>query len=156
MKSTILLPLAAGLFLSACQSTQTPQTATEEEIRSGVYAAWSDLYQHYAQGDLAGFAQHYEDSVIRMGVNGTIQAGKKPFVESWEKTYADYRTVVEDYSEPTILPGPEQSLTYNSYRELFIHREKGDTNVVGGTWIGLWRKQADGSWKLRMSTWHNE
>lgn len=154
MKKVILSFIAAGLMSTACQP-QRPAPPSEETIEAAVQAAWADLYQHYEQGDLAGFAKHYEDSVIRMGTGGSTQVGKEVFVNSWEETYAHYRTVVEDYSQPTILAGPEQSLTYNTYRELFIHREKGDTNVVAGTWVGLWRKQADGSWKLRMSTWHN-
>ncbi|WP_224483396.1 YybH family protein [Robertkochia aurantiaca] len=122
--------------------------------REAVYQAWSGLYQAYASENLEKMLTYYQDDVIRMGTNGTIQKGKELFRKNWKKTYAENKVIMNQYSEPTILPASDHITTYNTYDETFINKESGESERIQGTWIAIWKQQDDGSWKARMTTWH--
>ena len=136
----------------ACKSE--PKKPSEEDIKKEITTAFNNLYKDYSNADVEKFSEYYLDDVVRMGSDGTTQVGKAKFVEGWKESYKKYKVVILDYSEPTIFPGEDQSMTYNTYHELFIDRETQDTTEVRGTWVALWQKQKDNTWKLRMTTWH--
>lgn len=149
MKNTLFLLILLLFF--ACE---TKQEATEEQTVESVTKAWKELYQHYENSDLH-FIDFYQDDVIRMGTDGMYKVGKEVFRKGWEEYYQKNHVEVLDYSQPTVLPSKEQTVTFNTYKEIFISKETLDTTFVEGTWIAVWKKQDDGSWKIRMSTWHN-
>lgn len=144
-----------ALCLAACQSERPSTNDQLEEAEQAVRTAFMDLYERYAESDIS-YTKYYEDSVLRMDGSGDVKYGKQEHVDQQLDVYDRYEVQMLDYSEPTILPGLDQVVTYNTYEEYFIHKERGDTSHVMGTWIAIWRKQDDGSWKLRMTTWHQE
>ena len=146
----VLLILLAFIALSCNQE----EPLTEEEIKDEVKTAWKGLYSDYENGDL-NFINYYVDDVIRMDTDGSYKVGKDVFKKSWEEYYEENEVEILDYSEPTILPSQDQAVTFNTYEEIFVNKESNDTTLVEGTWIAIWKRQADESWKVRMSTWHN-
>jgi len=89
-----------------------------------------------------------------MGTDGTYEIGKDVFKQGWIESAEKFDMVLLNYSQPTVLVGQDQVVTFNTFDELFINKETRDTTEVHGTWLGVWKKQEDGSWKLRMTTWH--
>jgi len=149
MKYTLVILV---LFLiSGCNEKQL---SNEEDIIKNVRTAWKGLYTSYENSDLS-FINYYQDEVIRMNTDGEYKIGKDVFKKSWKEYYEKNYVKVLDYSDPTILPSNEQTVTFNTYKEIFVNKETLDTTLVEGTWIAVWKKQNDGNWKIRMSTWHN-
>lgn len=148
MKYTIFI------LILAVMSCNEKQIIKEENIEENVRTAWKGLYKNYENLDLS-FIDYYQDDVIRMNADGEYKIGKDLFKEAWGDNLSKYHVEVLDYSEPTILPSKEQAVTYNTYKEIFVNKQTLDTTLIEGTWIGVWKKQDDGSWKVRMSTWHN-
>lgn len=148
MKNTLLL--MSLFFFTTCTTPEPRKLTTEAEILE----AWSGLYETYTDGTLEDMLNYYQDDVIRMGKGGNTQIGKDLFREGWERTYEQYEVEILNYSQPEILMGHDQVVTYNTYDEIFIEKETADTTRANGTWIGIWKLQDDGSWKLRMTTWH--
>lgn len=138
------------VFVIACNTPEPQQLSAEADILE----AWNGLYETYTDGTLDEMLTYYQDDVIRMGQGGTTQIGKELFREGWERTYERYDVEILDYSQPEILMGQDQVVTYNTYDEIFISKETSDTTRANGTWIGIWKLQDDGFWKLRMTTWH--
>jgi hypothetical protein len=153
MKNTLFLLLI--LCFAACQPAPKSPEAQLKEAEEAVRLSFLDLYEKYVAADIS-YTGYYEEQVIRMDGKGQVKLGKKEHVENQKQIYETYEVQMLDYSDPTILPGLDQCMTYNTYEEYFIHKETGDTSLVIGTWVALWRKQPDDSWKLRMTTWHQE
>ena len=141
------------LFFLSCSEDKKQ---SKEEIKAEVVTTLNKLYEGYIDSDLEEFTRFYQDDVIRMGTDGEYQIGKEVFIENWTKTYKKYDVIVLDYSQPEVLVGQDQVVTYNTYDEMFIEKKTRDTTRINGTWIGVWKKQEDDSWKLRMTTWHQE
>ena len=139
------------LFISGCDEKKS---SNEKDIKESVKTAWKELYENYESSNLK-FIDYYQDDVIRMNTDGECQVGKDIFEESWKEYYEKNYIKVLDYGEPTILHSKEQTVTFNTYKEIFVDKETLDTTLVEGTWIAVWKKQADGNWKIRMTTWHN-
>ncbi len=141
------------LFLIVgCATKEEKKSANE--IEAEINEVFNEFYEDYKRFDVEKFTSFYQDDVIRMGKDGEYQVGKKVFKESWYDNIKKYDLVLLDYSQPTILPSNDQTVTFNTYHELFIDKKTRDTTEIRGTWIGIWKKQEDGSWKLSMTTWH--
>ena len=153
MKNLLLLSFLFSVF--ACQTAPESTEARLQTAEESVRTAFMDLYEKYSAADIS-YTDYYEEQVIRMDGKGQVKLGKKEHVENQKQVYETYEVQMLDYSEPTILPSLDQVVTYNTYEEYFIHKERGDTSHVKGTWIAVWRKQDDGSWKLGMTTWHQK
>lgn len=151
IENTMLLILTIAMVLLGCEN-QPKIEPSDSKVE--VKKAWEALYEHYANGDLR-FTDYYQDDVIRMGTTGEYRTGKKVFKEGWQKYYEENEVKLLDYSQPTILESQDQSVTFNTYKEIFIDKETRDTTYVEGTWIAVWKRQDDKSWKIRMSTWHH-
>ena len=152
IKRIIIKFLTLLIFISCSEDKQQ----SSEEIKTEVINTLNKLYEGYSDSDLEEFTRYYQNDVIRMGTDGEYQKGKDVFIENWTKTYEKYEVVVLDYSQPEVLVGQDQVVTFNNYDEMFIEKKTRDTTRIQGTWIGVWKKQEDDSWKLRMTTWHQE
>lgn len=141
------------LFLIGCDVDTNNNSEAEKQA---VLEAWTGLYDEYSSGNLEKMLAYYEDDVIRVGTNGTIQQGNEEFRKNWERTYRENEVEILHYSQPTILMAADNVTTYNTYDEIFVSKESNDTTRVKGTWIAVWKKQQDGTWKARMTTWHLE
>lgn len=139
MRNILILTIVTIIF-----SCSQKKELSEDQIKSEVKEAWSGLYQNYANSDMR-FIDYYEDEVIRMGTDGEYKVGKQVFKESWEQYYNNNDVNVLDYSDRTILQSEDQTVTFNTYKELFIDKKTRDTTLVEGTWIAVWRKQKDGT-----------
>ena len=150
MRTRYLILLTSFLTLGC----QQQKVQSEEEIKAEITALFNGLYEDYEAFDVDKFTGYYQDDVIRMGTDGTYEIGKDIFKQGWLESAENYDMVLLDYSQPTVLSSQDQVVTFNTYHELFIEKATQDTTEVHGTWIGVWKKQEDGSWKLRMTTWH--
>ena len=149
--SSWLLALVVALILIGCENQlESEQLDSKAEVKK----AWEELYENYGNEDMR-FTDYYQDDVLRMGTTGEYKTGKKVFKESWQQYYDENEVKLLDYSEPTILECVHQSVTFKTYDEIFIDKETRDITKVSGTWIAVWKKQDNGSWKIRMSTWHH-
>ena len=127
---------------------------TELDARQAVYDAWKGLYEAYEVQDLDKMLTYYEDDVIRMFTNGVPVEGKETFRETWTEMMENNVVIMNDYSEPTILMAEDHVVTYNTYDETFTSRDTGESRKVIGTWMAVWKKQPNGTWKTRLTTWH--
>lgn len=150
MKNLFILSL---VLIVGCELSTNKNLEAE---KAAVLEAWTGLYEAYSAGNLEEMLTYYEDDVIRMGTSGTIQKGKEKFRKGWQENYRKNEVEILDYSNPTILMASDHVTTYNTYDEIFISKNTNDTTSVTGTWIAIWKKQEDGSWKARMTTWHLE
>ena len=74
----------------------------------------------------------------------------------WEDIYNRYDVILQDHGKPTVFADGNQALGFSTYDEIFINKATNDTFREMGTWIALWKKQIDNSWKIEFETSHQK
>ena len=146
------------LFLTqSCQDQESssiekdkPNTDIEAEVKKEI----EDLYDVYTKSDLK-WVDFYKDVYTVAATDGSI---KTKYADSlrieWESIYNIYDVILQERGSPTVIASGDQAFHYNSFDEIFIEKATNDTTRSIGTWIVLWKKQNDNSWKIEFETYH--
>ncbi|MGB5553423.1 MAG: hypothetical protein WBM83_02110 [Flavobacteriaceae bacterium] len=122
----------------------------ELEVRKEI----EDLYEVYTKSDLR-WVDFYKDEYVLASDDGMV---KKKYADSlrieWEDIYNRYDVILRERGKPMISVSGNQAFHYNSFDEIFIKKATMDTIENIGTWIVLWKKQKDDSWKIEFETYH--
>lgn len=143
--------ILVSIFLSGCSGTNGE---TEEQVKTEIQTVFEDFYSKYENEDLS-FTDYYTDDVIRLAPSGEFTDSVDEFRERWKQTIEDDSFDLLDFGEPRFIISPEQVVSFNTFDEIFIEPESGDTTRYTGTWVAVWQKQDNGDWKIRMTTWHS-
>ncbi|HXO05161.1 MAG TPA: SgcJ/EcaC family oxidoreductase [Candidatus Sulfotelmatobacter sp.] len=126
------------------REAQQSRAADEAAIRAAS-TAWSQAAQ---AKDLDKAVSFYADDAIEFVDKGPLAKGKENIRESWKKLLA--------------LPGPglsfaptaiaiaksgDMAYEYGLY-DIITTDKNGKTNDEKGKYVTVWKKQADGSWKV--------
>lgn len=152
--SIILINFTACQEEKPIESEDTPQDSVEE-IREEIIQAYNEMYDSYGEGSL-DFYDHFADEFIRVGTNGELQRGTESPKKEWSEYLEDYRVNLTQYDTPETIISSNQVVTIGKYEEYFVNRETNDSTFNKGTYIGVWKKQEDGTWKIVMDTWHSQ
>lgn len=122
----------------------------EIEVRKEI----EGLYEVYTKSDLK-WVDFYKDEYELASDDGMV---KKKYADSlrieWEDIYNRYDVILRERGKPILSVSGNQAFHYNSFDEIFIKKETNDTIENIGTWIVLWKKQKDDSWKIEFETYH--
>ncbi|APQ17213.1 hypothetical protein [Maribacter hydrothermalis] len=123
---------------------------SETEIRKTI----EDLYGVYTKSDLK-WVDFYKDEYKLASDDGTVQ---EKYADSlrieWKDIYNRYDVILKERGKPIISVSDNQVFHYNTFNEIFIKKATKDTIENIGTWIVLWKKQKDNSWKIEFETYH--
>ena len=138
----------AALALAACSPAEPPPPPDPEAVRASLMAADQAFAAATAEKGLEGWLAAYDSSGIQMEPDvpftpgiPAIRAARAPaFADSsfrltWQPTMA-FASAAGDLGYTL---GTWQSTHYNA---------EGKGQVTTGKYVTIWRKQADGSWKV--------
>lgn len=157
---TLIYLLIVLMNFTACKNEKptksevTPEVSTED-IRKDIIQAYNQMYDSYGEGRL-DFYDHFTDDFLRISTDGKLQRGTVGPKKEWSEYLEDYRVNLTHYDTPEIIVSPEQVVTIGKYEEYFVNRKTNDSTFNKGTYIGVWKKQTDGTWKIVMDTWHSQ
>jgi uncharacterized protein (TIGR02246 family) len=146
-----ILTCAAILACAACQKPATEtavklDTAAEtqaiEKVENAQLAAISAR-------DAAGSTSPYSDDAVFISEEGTASRGKEAIAATFKEFLAD-PTMKLDYKPGTKSFSSGGDLAYSTaeYTETYTDPKTKQPVTVKGTNLSVWRKEADGSWKL--------
>jgi len=139
------------ILLTNCQSTVQN---SNEEIEAIILQEIDGLYEVYTKSDLK-WVNYYQDEFTAISNNGTSQLrNAKDLRVQWKNIYEKYEVVLRDHGPPTLLVSQDQVVHYNTFDEILIEKETADTTVSIGTWIVVWKKQENNTWKINLETYH--
>lgn len=160
--STFIKTSIGLLLLFLLQSCQEQKKSSSEieysntDIETEVKKEIEALYDVYTKSDLK-WVDFYKDVYTIGSSDGTI---KTKYADSlrieWESIYNVYDVILLEHGEPTIIASGNQAFHYNTFDEIFIKKATKDTTSSIGTWIVLWKKQSDNSWKIEFETYHSK
>ncbi len=139
------------------ESTTMNRNPSDAEIIDALTSEIHEMYAIYEKSQL-GWVDYYQDEFMRIGADGSVTKPKaRDMRDTWRKIYQKNKVIVRSHGEPQILPSSGQAVSWNTVSEIFISGETGDTiSDNSGTFIAVWRKQKDGSWKIALETYQAE
>ena len=145
-----ILTCAAILACAACQKDSAPvktadtsaETQAIETVEKGQIAAIGQKY-------LAGATDVYAADAVFIGDDGKSVQGKDAVQGMFKDFLADPALKIDYRPGPKILSSSgDMAYSTASYTETYTDPKTKKPVTVTGTNLSVWRKQADGSWKL--------
>lgn len=138
---------------NSSNSYANAKTTAESEVQKAIATA----YNYYTKSDIR-WVDFYNDKYTVITGDGTaLTMYADSLRKNWLKRYKNYDVIVLNHGQPTVIASENQALHFNTASEMFINKTTNDTTKNGaGTWIALWKKQNDNSWKIVWETYQTE
>lgn len=136
------------------QFNSNTNTITVADYESEIKNAIEEVYDYYIKSDLR-WVDFYADKYTFIRDDGSARImDADSLLKQWQKLYKKYDITVLNHGEPTVYTSGNQALHYNTVSEIFVNKTTKDTiQNEGGTWIALWEKQKNNSWKIVWETY---
>jgi ketosteroid isomerase-like protein len=140
------------IIIIGCRQNNTITAESFDGVEESVTEAYNGLCEIYSGIDVEKILEYYTDDIIRIPPSGQIFAGKESLRVAKTKTRQENYYTLDEYSTPVVLTSVDQAVTYSTFKDTTISKETGDTVRTEGTWVAVWRKQSDHTWKIALST----
>jgi uncharacterized protein (TIGR02246 family) len=153
MKAALCGYLAVFLLTSACgqQSVPDMRTADESTIRD-LDAQWSKTA---AANDLEGTVSYYTDDATLLPPNAPVVTGKPAIHALWASMLAPGSSI--SWQPTKVEVGRSGDLAYLTGAYTATSKDpQGHTLTERGKEVEVWRKQADGKWKVAADIWNSD
>ena len=138
---TILTLFLASTTIALCL---VPAEETQLALVQAVDKAWADAA---ASKDVDRMLSFYTDDAVFIAPNGSLIKGKDDLQKLWSRFFKlpSYSltwtaTKVEASKDGTV------AYSYGTWEESRVRDDKKTTQT--GTYLAVWKKQTDGSWKV--------
>jgi uncharacterized protein (TIGR02246 family) len=145
-----LLTCAAILACAACQQATAPAEAadTSAELKA-IEAVESGQIKAIGQHDLSGATALYADDAVFIGDDGTATRGKEAISAGFKEFLNDPTRKIEYTAGPkTFSSSGDLAYSTAAYSETYTDKKTNKQMTMKGTNLSVWKKQADGDWKL--------
>jgi uncharacterized protein (TIGR02246 family) len=151
-KIFLLLTAVAGTlaFQLGCARAEAPaapdtRVADEQAIREGE-AAW---VKDFAAKDVDKVSAHYADDGSSMIPDMTLMTGKDAIRAGLKEEFADPRSSL-DFHPSKVEISKSGDLAYSQGKYSYVSTDPKSKKAVmeGGNYVEVYKKQADGSWKV--------
>jgi len=155
MRNVLTVPLLLALLspLATAQATRSRTRPHKPNPADAATAALLQVDRDFAQSGVAKNLDRFMNYVaedVRFYSAGVMLTGKLPFREAWTKGFADPNWNISWaplYAEAA--QSADLGYTTGSFE---IHEKSSDGTplVRKGSYVTIWRKQPDGSWKVAL------
>jgi ketosteroid isomerase-like protein len=147
--------LAAGLtlVLAACQPAAKDESATAADAIRAADAAWSKVF---SARDTSAAVAAVEPGGSILPPNGAIATGPEAIRKLFEGFYGmPAMTISWSPNKVEAARSGELGFSSGTY-EMSYTDPKGKPATDHGKYVTIWRKQADGSWKVVLDTFNSD
>lgn len=145
----ILVMLTAIALLSSCASSPA---ASDEEFEKAVREIFDNWEKTSVNPDLDSWIAMWDEDAVKMATGKPTVYGKEDILVY--RTGVDEKVVFErfDISIEEIQPAGDYGWVQGRYDIVAIPKKGGDKMVNTGTYLTVFKKQPDGSWKIYRDT----
>jgi peptidoglycan/xylan/chitin deacetylase (PgdA/CDA1 family) len=151
----IVVCVAMSATTMAGQSSHDPAPAGQPGVRD----AFAQLRQEWARNL---HDKHIDASVAEYTADGdfvqpdgTSVRGTAALKKLFEMVTATYDSDLA-FESHNLLIKDDRATDLGIYRETLVTRATGETARIGGRYMTVYQKQADGSWRIMTQSWTNE
>jgi len=149
--------IIASIACGACSSASNEAPAAsanasslasdQTEARRQIQAAAIGIWQGVARGDAAAILVHYADDALILGSGAPVLQGK-PAVAAFLQALFDGNTLSDVQGNVTdIMISSDLAVETGTYA-MTITPKNGNAVADRGKYIHVWKKSAEGSWKV--------
>jgi uncharacterized protein (TIGR02246 family) len=143
-------------FLVACQppgEDPAQKEAEAEATRAAVNAAGDAWAAAFKAGDLETIAASYTADAVAMPPDAPTETGREAVAATFEEMFAAGSTADSSLTTDEIGVGDDWAFRRGHFT-LVIQPEEGDPATSTGKFIEVWRKGADGTWRISRDIWN--
>lgn len=146
--STVGVVMVMGLLAPRAIHAQDDMAAVRRAI-DAQNQAWAEATR---AGDAAAIARIFADSGVELSLRaGKTWKGHAAILELFTQMYQHpHATEAVVQTDQVILDGPT-AIEYGHYRFTYPPKD-GQPQVESGHYVVVWRKQADGTWRILLDT----
>ena len=138
--------LLAALFVLAASGC-APQVDLEAEA-AAIRSADADCLKAWAAKDVDRALSCYSDDASVFPSNAPIATGKEAIRALWSQVFEIPGFAVSwDISKLEVSRAGDLAYGHGTF-EAMVNDAAGNPVTERGKWVGVWKKQADGQWKL--------
>jgi uncharacterized protein (TIGR02246 family) len=145
--------LATGLFVSGCSQQTTPDTrAADENALKAADEQWSKTAM---ANDLDGTVAYYTDDASILPPNAPIATGKQAIRAVWSALLNPDTAVTWQVTKAEVARSGDLGYVMGVY-QIAAKNPKGKPQEDHGKLVEVWRKQADGKWKVTADIFNSD
>ena len=152
MRISILL--AAVFLILSCAGPQPEPPADHAEVRQAIEAVNAQLAEAFSRGDATAFASFYTPDGKMMAPNAESSAGRQAIEESFAPDFSTNPPTLKLTTADVEVHG-DTAIEAGNYSISFILPGQEEAMEDHGKYVVVWKKQADGSWKLHWDIWNS-
>jgi uncharacterized protein (TIGR02246 family) len=149
--SIALLGAAAlALTLGACgNSSQSSGGANADSVKQAIKADEAKWNQQIKAKDTEGLASHYTDDAYFVGPGGAPSDGSTAIRQFYANGLTDPALDVNIASDKIdVAASGDMAYSRGHYTEKYTDRKTGKIMTDKGSYLSVYKKQPDGSWKM--------
>jgi len=151
-RAVVLLALVIALA-STVYAGSKGKDAGVREARAAIEAANAKFSEAFARGDAKALAAMYTSDAIAFPPDGEMIRGNEAIGEFWKSTR---ESGVQSVALTTVDVGRSGDIAYEVGKvSLTIQPAGKEPTTAMAKYVVVWKRQADGSWKLHRDIWNN-
>ena len=148
----VFLVSIASLLLISCAESQSQAPINTDEVRAALAAADNKFMEHIKRGDAAAA---YTDDAIVMPPNEPPTEGKQAIEKSLAELISKLQLSNLQLSISEVDVQGNTAIVRGTYSSNFMVPGMDVPMEDRGKTLAVWKKQADGSWKLHRDIWNS-
>ena len=156
-KHFVLVLVLAALVQSACTSKTPAGKAPAEEVdTAAIRKASQDRLVALSSGNIQGYLAPYAEDAVWMPPDAEDVVGKAVAALRLQATQElrTFRCTLETVEQEVL--SPDWVLERGKYSVVRIPKAGGPSSVEVGTYLTVWKRQADQSFKIAYDIWHSD
>lgn len=153
----VCLALAAGLALAGC--AKPPAESAAPKKPSVDTAAMRQMGQArldaLAQGNTDSYLNAYAEDAIWMPPGSDTIMGKAAAKARLDSALKEVSFHIEQKAEEQLVPSDDCVIERGSFIATRTEKDGKEVGPIVGAYLSVWRKQADGQWKIAYDIWNN-
>lgn len=145
-----LIAIGTLLCLSAPVLAQTPSDSAA--AAAGIAETAGAFSRALERGDAAGMAAQYVDDATLVPPNGRMVTGRDAILTFWTPRNPDFRTLAHSLTTDRLEVTDDVAIEVGTWRQKGQLRAE-EASESAGRYLVVWRRQQDGSWKMRFDSW---
>jgi uncharacterized protein (TIGR02246 family) len=143
----ILGAAAATLTLSACTKSGSAGAANPDSIKQAIKADETKWNQQFKSKDTEGLVDHYADDAYFVAPGVTAE-GSTPIRQVYANASTDPAFAVQFASDKIdVAASGDLAYARGKFTEKYTDKKTGKVMTGAGSYITVYKKQDDGSWK---------
>jgi uncharacterized protein (TIGR02246 family) len=158
-KSLMIIPLVILLcFAFGCQQGEEVAEETAVDVEADI-TALKKIEEEWAaantSGDIDKLVSFFTDNAVNIPPNEPALIGKEA-IRDWFQQYFDQFTMEEDGTVVDVQVSGDLAFTRGTFTSIQTPKTVGESLKSNGSWVTIYRKQSDGTWRCICNIWSDE